>query len=168
MSQQEPPATDAPEAPATSDAPTIAEAPPSIEAATTPQASVQVDTPPSEGERAAPKAQAVAEPRIAARKMLTCRVKVSLQSGAALSGKAVDISLTGIGVIIPDAIPAGSVVTIGFDPLLNGKSTPISLPAKAVYSSLGSKGFRIGFQFVRLNDSQTAALEGLLSSPLAS
>lgn len=79
-----------------------------------------------------------------------------------------DISFTGISIFVHDSIPAGSICMVAFDPQLNGKSTPINLPAKAVYSSLGSKGFRIGFQFVRLNDSHIAFLKECLGTPPSS
>ncbi len=84
-------------------------------------------------------------------------------------GKTVDISFTGISVVVPDPIPAGSMCTIAFDVMIKGKTTPVALPAKVAYNVLmGSRGFRIGFQFARLSDSHIACLKELMGTHMAS
>lgn len=98
---------------------------------------------------AAPRAAAgQPEPRIAVRKAISGKARVAVVGGAVLTGKVVDISTSGLGVLMDDPMPPKRVCTLGVELLLNGERTVLSVRAVAVYSVLVSgKGYRIGFQF---------------------
>lgn len=77
------------------------------------------------------------------------RARVVLQGAdSALSGKMVDMSLTGACVLIDAAVPIKKMCTLECDIFQNGSRHLFTVPALLVYSVLASgHGFKVGFQF---------------------
>lgn len=105
------------------------------------------------------------EERAAVRKVLRTRVKVVVAGGPALLGKTLDISATGLGVIVEQPIGIGHNCMIGFETSVKGVMKQINAVAKVVYCICsGTEGFRIGFQFGELTAANTAVINELVTS----
>jgi len=103
------------------------------------------------------------EPRIAPRKVLRCRAKVMINGGRPpLIGRTVDISISGLCVMLESPLVAGESCVIAFDAPVNGTMRKIMVSAKAVYSIYGGEGFRTGFQFVQLDAANTSIINQLV------
>ena len=102
--------------------------------------------------------------RIAPRKVLRCRAKVVLQAGSALAGKTVDISASGICVMVDNPLQAGQICMIIFETPIKGVPKQVNVVAKVVYSILGTDGFRTGFQFSQLTPANTALINEIVAS----
>lgn len=90
--------------------------------------------------------------RSAPRKPISGRARVSVEGGVARNGKLVDISESGIGIMLEDPIATKKVCMVMCDVLIDGKHVTFGARAIAAYSVLaGIKGFRIGFQFGALD-----------------
>jgi len=89
-----------------------------------------------------------ADRRSSQRKRLQRRVSLGLTKGAIVQGHTVEISLGGLGVMIPTALAIGEVCAVRFDMLINGESVRIAGIGKVVNCSCsGLDGFRIGMKF---------------------
>jgi hypothetical protein len=107
----------------------------------------------------------MAEPdtRIAPRKVLRCRAKVMLNGGRPpVMGRTVDISTSGISLMLDVSLPAGESCVISFEAPVNGTMRKLMVSAKAVYSICGADGFRIGMQFVQLDAANTSMINELV------
>lgn len=103
-----------------------------------------------------------AEARIAPRKAIRCRAKIVLDDKISLDARTVDISSSGICMILAEQLPAGRACLIAFDIPINGKMRKIRAVAKAVYSICsGTEGFRVGFQFVQVDAATTMTITEL-------
>lgn len=102
------------------------------------------------------------ETRIATRKVLRCRAKVLLNGGRPpLMGRTVDISLSGISLMLGESLPAGESCVVAFETPVNGNMKRVIASVKAVYSICGADGFRVGFQFVNLDMANTAIINSI-------
>lgn len=90
-----------------------------------------------------------ADARTAERKKVTGRARIVLQSGGgSRQGKMVDISVSGVCVLLDDMVPIKKMCTLECDIFQNGTRLVFSVPAVSVYGVLASgHGFKIGFQF---------------------
>jgi c-di-GMP-binding flagellar brake protein YcgR len=107
----------------------------------------------------------MAEPdtRIAPRKVLRCRVKVMLNGGRPpLIGRTVDISISGICLMLETPLAAGESCVIAFEAPVNGTMRKVMVSAKAVYSIFSGEGFRIGLQFVQLDAANTSIINQIV------
>lgn len=104
------------------------------------------------------------EARVAPRKVLKVRSRVIMQNGPTLQGKTLDISISGICVMVDGPIPAGHLCMIIFDTLIKGIPKQVSATAKAVYSICGKEGFRTGFQFSQLTPANATVISGIVAS----
>ena len=105
----------------------------------------------------------IEETRIAPRKLIRSRAKVGLENGPTLSGRTVDISMTGICVMVDGPINPGHVCMIAFEATVQGKPMMVTVMAKTVYSICGRDGFRTGFQFMKVKPETNAILANLLA-----
>lgn len=103
------------------------------------------------------------ETRIAPRKVLRCRAKVMTGPNAAMAGRTVDISMTGICVIVDGPIKPGHTCMIYFETPVKGIVKQVNVVGKVVYSICGSDGFRTGFQFGQLTPTNTALISEIVS-----
>ena len=90
-----------------------------------------------------------ADARTAERKKVSGRARIVFQGGAvSLSGKMIDISVSGACVLLDDMVPVKKVCTLECDIFQNGTRRVFSAPAVSVYGVLASgHGFKVGFQF---------------------
>jgi len=87
------------------------------------------------------------EARAAERRKITGRARVVV-GGSEVMGKMVDISLTGVCILMEDMFPGKKMCTLECSIFVNGESQYFSVPAVSIYGVLvRGKGFNIGFQF---------------------
>lgn len=104
------------------------------------------------------------ETRTDSRKPFRSRARVGLADGSQLDGRAVDISVSGICVMVGNALPAGQNCMIFFETVIGGMQRKVEAPAKVVYNIYGSAGFRTGFRFVDLSPNNSVVVNWLLNN----
>jgi hypothetical protein len=107
----------------------------------------------------------MAEPdiRIAPRKVLRCRAKVMISGGRPpLNGRTVDISTSGICIMLEAPLQAGESCVISFEAPVKGTIRKVMVSANAVYSIYSGEAFRTGFQFVQLDAASTSIINELV------
>lgn len=170
MSEQ---ASPDPNAPATDSAPAPEAAPastggsPAAQAFRRQQAKSGATEPPK---AAAPAAGAVAaapivgvDARGAKRVKVNGRARVVLGQATGATGKLIDMSETGLGLMMDDMPPAKLVTGVQCDIFHNGKRFLFSAAATCVYGVLASgKGFKVGFQFGNLDPSAKKAVTDIV------
>jgi hypothetical protein len=103
------------------------------------------------------------ETRVAPRKVLRCRAKVMLDGGRPpMMGRTIDISISGICLMLESPLVAGESCVIAFEAPVNGTMRRIMVSAKTVYSIYSSDGFRIGLQFVQLDAANTSIINQIV------
>jgi len=101
--------------------------------------------------------------RTAARKVLRCPARLMLGDAAAIKGRTIDISMTGVSIMLDEPIAVGRPCTLVFDPPVNGKLVKISIPGKAIYCTcVGTSGFRVGMQFAPQDAAMAKLIRQLL------
>jgi c-di-GMP-binding flagellar brake protein YcgR len=98
------------------------------------------------------------------RKPFRCRIKVGLANGAQVEGRTVDISSSGICVMVGNSLPPGQTCMIHFETVIGGMQRKVEAPAKVVYNIYGSAGFRTGFRFVDLSPNNSVVVNWLVTS----
>jgi hypothetical protein len=112
---------------------------------------------------AAPNASNTKESRAAERKKVTGRVRLVLPGGV-VAGKLVDMSLSGIGVLMEDVFPNKVICTLECSVFRDGKHQNFSVPAVSVYGVLvRGKGFTVGFQFGPRTPAAAQTIEAILA-----
>lgn len=76
-------------------------------------------------------------------------------------GRTVDISTSGICLLLEGPLVAGESCVVAFEAPVNGTVRKVMVSAKAVYSIYSGEGFRIGFQFVQLDAANTSIINQL-------
>jgi hypothetical protein len=103
------------------------------------------------------------EARAEARKRLHFPVKVISKDGMVHKGRALDISLQGISVMLNEPFDGAPMCAMVFEALVKGKVVSVSVAAEAVYSiCVGTEGFRIGFKFDQKNEVAAKSIRLLL------
>lgn len=98
------------------------------------------------------------------RKRLHCLVKVISKDGVVHKGRAIDISMQGIGVMLDEPFDGAPQCAMAFEALANGKMVHVSVAAEAVYSiCVGTEGFRVGFKFDQKNEMAAKSIGLLLA-----
>ncbi|PRC94313.1 PilZ domain-containing protein [Solimicrobium silvestre] len=103
------------------------------------------------------------------RRILHCKVKVISKNGSVLVGRSIDISLTGISVMLDEPFDHAPQCIIMFEALsanqlTSSKLINVTVNAEAVYSiCVGTTGFRVGFKFDRINEEALKSLRLLLA-----
>jgi c-di-GMP-binding flagellar brake protein YcgR len=105
------------------------------------------------------------ENRVAPRKILRVRARVVVQGGATLNGKTVDISASGICILVEGPVPVGHTCMIIFDAMVKGAPKQVNATGKVVYSIFSRDGFRTGFQFNQLTPANTALINDIVTAP---
>jgi hypothetical protein len=75
------------------------------------------------------------------------RAKAMNSAGAIFQGKIVDISMTGVSVLMGDKPVIKEVVTLDCNIFHNGQPNVFQIKALTVYAILSSGQFKVGFQF---------------------
>jgi hypothetical protein len=101
--------------------------------------------------------------RVEPRKILRCSAKVVLANGTQVKGRTIDVSMSGISIMLYEPIAAAQTCTILFEAPAGSKVLSINVPGKAVYCTcVGTDGFRVGFQFDLRNDVVAKTIRQLL------
>ena len=89
------------------------------------------------------------ERRGAPRKVLRAAVSVRVADTQVIPARAVDISLSGIGIICERNLPARLACRVEFPLLIEGMAYAVELPATVAYTVLSAKqgGFLAGVKF---------------------
>lgn len=77
-------------------------------------------------------------------------------------GRTVDISISGICIMLDAPLAAGESCVIAFEVPLNGTIRKLMVSAKSVYSIFGGEGFRTGLQFVQLDAANTSIINEIV------
>ncbi len=104
------------------------------------------------------------EARVATRKVLRCRAKVMVTGVPVLPARTVDVSVSGISLLLEQSLPSGQSCVVAFETPVRGTLRRIIASAKVVYSVCGADGFRLGFQFVQLDAGNTALITEIVNS----
>jgi len=90
------------------------------------------------------------------------RVQVALPGHAVLSGHAVDISVSGICILLEDQIPLNVVYSIRFEMPIRGAIHVITAQAESIYGVFASGGgVRVGLTFRDNNPQRTELIKSL-------
>lgn len=102
------------------------------------------------------------ESRTETRKLLRCPAKVTLKNTAPQLGRTIDISPSGISVMVSEHMTPGIPCVVAFDPSINGKTITVNAAARVIYSiCVGTTGFRTGFQFVEIDETTARSIRAL-------
>ena len=111
----------------------------------------------------ASKAQPHPEARAAIRKKLSGRVRLTFGVGTPTDAKVIDMSVTGICLLVEQMVHAKTPCTLACNIFHEGKAHVFSLRAVAVYSVLASgQGFKVGFQFGPHDEAAAAQIAALM------
>lgn len=83
---------------------------------------------------------------------------VALEGGTPMMGRTGDINAGGVSINLPGPLPAGQIVHMRFDLLVEGRVVPIKTRARVQHCILSGDDFKIGFQFQNLDTAAAAAL----------
>lgn len=101
--------------------------------------------------------------RVEPRKILRCSARIVLANGTQIKGRTIDISMSGISVMLVEPVPIAQVCTILFEAPGGTKIVQVNVPGKSVYCTcVGTDGFRTGFQFDLRNDMVAKTIRQLL------
>jgi hypothetical protein len=102
--------------------------------------------------------------RTSARRVLSCRVALTLPNNEVLYGFSADVSQNGIGVKVPRRIDDGLECTLVMSFFAGGKSYKISACGQILSCvCIGMEGFRASVRFTHLEDGAAEILEEILS-----
>lgn len=77
-------------------------------------------------------------------------------------GRTVDISISGICIMLDTPLATGESCVIAFEAPVKGAIRKVMVSAKAVYSICSGDGFRIGLQFVQLDAASTSIINDIV------
>jgi len=106
-----------------------------------------------------------ADRREAVRRHLRGPALVLLPGQPGRVGRTVDVSETGMCVMLPDDLPGGTECMVGFElPDKAGARKRVQSRARVVHSVLSTQGdgFKLGMQFVQVPDETRRALESFI------
>ena len=106
-----------------------------------------------------------ADRREAVRRHLRSPALVLLPGQPGRVGRTVDVSETGMCVMLPDGLPGGTECMVGFElPDKGGSRKRVQSRARVVHSVLSTQGdgFKIGMQFMQVPDDTRRALESFI------
>lgn len=92
-----------------------------------------------------------AEKRVALRKSLQVGVALNQDGAPAVRGRSLDISVSGMSVMLEQPIKPGQLWQIRFDLMVDGRIYRIEAVGEMVQRVIVSDGIRTGFHFKRLN-----------------
>lgn len=77
--------------------------------------------------------------------------------------RTIDISTSGIAIMVPMNVAEGQSCGISVDTFVNGRMVQINAVAKVIYSiCVGTTGFRVGMQFTNVEPAGQTALAQLM------
>lgn len=101
--------------------------------------------------------------RMHPRREFSCRAKLAVGDKASLDAQTVDISLGGLCLMVPEAVPFGEFGVVKFDVRIAGEEHAFSAVIRAVYGiPRPGDGYKIGFQFAQLTPASEALIQALV------
>ena len=100
--------------------------------------------------------------RVNPRSRLRERAQVALPGAAVLGGTTIDISTSGVSIMVHEQIANGTECWVRFEIPDCGRKNIVQAQAKAIYSvCVGEQGFRVGFQFIFKDVERTQLINAL-------
>ncbi|MES2208414.1 MAG: PilZ domain-containing protein [Pseudomonadota bacterium] len=94
------------------------------------------------------------------RKIFRTVVTILVDRAHIYHAKSIDISQTGICLIVPGKnLIIGSTCHIMFDLVVQGKAHKIQVAVKVIYSICMDEGFKTGLQFIKIDAAADAAIQ---------
>lgn len=98
------------------------------------------------------------EQRQSPRRVLKVKVLLGMAGAQPIQVWSFDIGAQGIGLRLPHPVKPGTLGRIAFDLYFDGKSNKINTQVKAVHCIFGNDEFKVGLQFVSLDQPAAAAI----------
>lgn len=96
------------------------------------------------------------------RSRLRERAQVALPGEPVLGGTTIDVSTSGVSIMVHEQIPGGAACWVRFEIPDGGRKNIVQAQAKAIYSvCVGEQGFRVGFQFTFKDPERTQLINAL-------
>lgn len=100
--------------------------------------------------------------RVTPRNRLRERAQVALPGADVLGGTTIDISTSGVSIMVHEQIANGTACWVRFEIPDGGTKNIVQAQAKAIYSvCVGEQGFRVGFQFTFKDLERTQLINAL-------
>lgn len=96
------------------------------------------------------------------RKLMRLRADVRLPGSTLLEGNMVDLSRRGAGILAPIKLELGQQCTISVDLSACGTQMALRLVGRVCYCMPSGEDFRVGLQFVQMDESTALLIEDLL------
>jgi hypothetical protein len=96
-------------------------------------------------------------------KVMRWPARLRLGHTTELDGKAIQISGTGVSLLLPRSVREGDRGLVSVNAFINGQPLRLQAPGNVVCCTcVGMDGFRISLRFADLDDDASTALESLL------
>ena len=102
------------------------------------------------------------EQRRSNRKVLKVKANLTMEGGASVACRTVDVGGDGVCLVVADSVGAGAIGMVGFELFHAGKVTEVNARARVQYCILTGGEYKVGFQFVNVSLSAMAALSRFL------
>jgi hypothetical protein len=89
---------------------------------------------------------------------LKAKALLAMAGGQPIQVWTFDIGAQGIGLRLPHPVKPGTLGRIALDLYYDGKSNKINTQVKAVHCIFGNDEFKVGMNFVSLDEAATAAV----------
>lgn len=89
--------------------------------------------------------------RQSARKIFKVKALVVMDGQPPLLGRTTDLGAQGISVTVGRPMQAGQLGQLGFDLLVEGRTVPLRVRTRVMYSILSGDEYKVGFQFMHLD-----------------
>ena len=87
---------------------------------------------------------------------------LAVDGGPPVLGSTTDIGANGVSVSFEEPVQAGMAGYVRFDLLVDGKITPVNARSKVSHCIFSQGAFKVGLEFVNLDQAATAALQRFL------
>jgi hypothetical protein len=102
------------------------------------------------------------EQRRVKRHPLRSRALIGIQGQPSIRGSMIDISINGVSIALPAALPTGTECMLFFAVTVGGQLIAVSGPGKVVNCICSGDGFRVGMRFSTQDPQAQRALAKLL------
>ena len=100
--------------------------------------------------------------RSVARKILRSKVVAVMDGMPPQQGRTIDISANGLSITFDHKLAVGHMGQVSFELFLDGKAQILTCRSKVMYCIFSGDHFKIGYQFLNLDATQTGAINKFL------
>lgn len=104
------------------------------------------------------------EQRKAERRLVKVKVLVKLEGGEGILGRTFDLGPSGVGLFLDEPVKQGVPARVSIGLLVNGVVTPMHVQARVQYCIFSAGAYRIGMQFLQMDNATSAMLARFLRS----